>query len=72
MSKDSTLYTIMSTGMLDYPLAGDPFNAVGMTTDEIGARLSAELRRRGVFDRAQFRIVVREYASHTATVSGSG
>jgi polysaccharide export outer membrane protein len=70
MSKDSTLYTIMSTGMLDYPLAGDPFNAAGMTTDEIGARLSAELRRRGVFDRAQFRIAVREYASHTATVSG--
>jgi len=70
MSKDSTLYTIMSTGMLDYPLAGDPFNAAGMTTDEIGARLSAELRRRGVFDRAQFRISVREYASHTATVSG--
>jgi polysaccharide export outer membrane protein len=70
MSKDSTLYTIMSTGMLDYPLAGEPFNAAGMTTDEVGARLSAELRRRGVFDRAQFRIVVREYASHTATVSG--
>ncbi|HEX8128229.1 MAG TPA: polysaccharide biosynthesis/export family protein [Pyrinomonadaceae bacterium] len=70
MSKDSTLYTIMSTGMLDYPLAGEPFNAVGMTTDEIGARLSAELRRRGVYDRAQFRIVVREYASHTAMVSG--
>jgi polysaccharide export outer membrane protein len=70
MSKDSTLYTIMSTGMLDYPLAGEPFNAAGMTTDEIGARLSAELRRRGVYDRAQFRIVVRDYASHTATVSG--
>ena len=70
MSKDSTLYTIMSTGMLDYPLAGEPFNAVGMTPDEVGARLSAELRRRGVYDRAQFRVVVREYASHTATVSG--
>ncbi|MDQ1558689.1 MAG: polysaccharide biosynthesis/export protein [Pyrinomonadaceae bacterium] len=70
MSKDSTLYTIMSTGMLDYPLAGEPFNANGLTTDEIGARLSSELKRRGVFDRAQFRIVVREYASHTATVSG--
>lgn len=70
MSKDSTLYTILSTGMLDYPLAGEPFNATGMTTDEIGARLSSELKRRGVFDRAQFRIVVREYASHTATVSG--
>jgi len=70
MSKDSTLYTVMSTGMLDYPLAGDPFNVVGLTTDEIGARLTAELRRRGVYDRAQFRIVVREYASHTAMVSG--
>ncbi|HZH30006.1 MAG TPA: polysaccharide biosynthesis/export family protein [Pyrinomonadaceae bacterium] len=70
MSKDSTLYTIMSTGMLDYPLAGEPFNAVGLTTEDIGARLSAELRRRGVFDRAQFRIVVREYVSHTAMVSG--
>ena len=70
MSRDSTLYTVMSTGMLDYPLAGDPFNVVGMTTDEIGARLSAELKRRAVYDRAQFRINVREYASHTATVSG--
>ncbi|HEV7906419.1 MAG TPA: polysaccharide biosynthesis/export family protein, partial [Pyrinomonadaceae bacterium] len=70
MSRDSTLFTVMSTGMLDYPLAGDPFNVVGMTTDEIGARLSAELRRRAVYDRAQFRINVREYASHTATVSG--
>lgn len=70
MSRDSTLYTVMSTGMLDYPLAGDPFNVVGMTTDEIGTRLSAELKRRAVFDRAQFRINVREYASHTATVSG--
>ncbi|HZG50787.1 MAG TPA: polysaccharide biosynthesis/export family protein [Pyrinomonadaceae bacterium] len=70
MSKDSTLYTIMSTGMLDYPLAGEPFNAVGMTPEEVGARLSAELRRRGVYDRAQFRITVREYASHTAMVSG--
>jgi protein involved in polysaccharide export with SLBB domain len=56
--------------MLDYPLAGDPINVTGMTTDEIGARLSVELRKRGVYDRAQFRIVVREFASHTATVSG--
>lgn len=70
MSRDSTLYTVMSTGMLDYPLAGDPINVVGMTTDEIGARLAAELKRRAVYDRAQFRINVREYASHTAMVSG--
>jgi len=70
MSRESTLYTVMSTGMLDYPLAGEPFNAVGMTTDEIGSRLAAELKRRAVYDRAQFRISVRDYVSHTATVSG--
>jgi polysaccharide export outer membrane protein len=70
MSRDSTLFTVMSTGMLDYPLAGEPFNVVGLTTDEIGARLSSELKRRAVYDRAQFRINVREYTSHTATVSG--
>ena len=70
MSRESTLYTVMSTGMLDYPLAGEPFNVVGMTTDEIGVRLAAELKRRAVFDRAQFRISVRDYVSHTATVSG--
>jgi polysaccharide export outer membrane protein len=70
MSRDSTLFTVMSTGMLDYPLAGDPFNVVGLTTDEIGARLASELKRRAVYDRAQFRINVREYVSHTATVSG--
>jgi polysaccharide biosynthesis/export protein len=70
MSRDSTLYTVMSTGMLDYPLAGEPIHVVGMTPEEIGARLAAELKRRAVYDRAQFRINVREYASHTATVSG--
>ena len=69
-TRESTLYTVMPGGMLDYPLAGDPVNVAGMTTDEVGVRLAAELRRRAVFDRPQLFVTVREYASHTVLVSG--
>lgn len=70
MSKDFTLYTVLSNGTIDYPLAGEPVIVAGLTTDEIGARLSAALKRRGIFERAQFQISVRDYVSHTVQVSG--
>ena len=69
-ARDSTLYTILSGGMLDYPLAGDPVSVGGLTTEEVGARLATELKRRGIFDRAQFNVSVRDYTSHTVHVSG--
>lgn len=69
-TRDSTLYTISAGGLLEYPLAGDPFSVAGMTTDEITARLAAELKRRAVNERAQMRVSVREYVSHTAMISG--
>ncbi|MCA1817328.1 MAG: polysaccharide biosynthesis/export family protein, partial [Acidobacteria bacterium] len=70
MSRDITLFTVLANGTIDYPLAGEPVAVLGLTTDEIGARLSAALKRRGIFDRAQFQIGVRDYASHTVMVSG--
>lgn len=70
MAKDFTLYTVLSNGTIDYPLAGEPVAVAGLTTDEIGARLSAALKRRGIFERAQFQIGVRDYVSHTVQVSG--
>jgi protein involved in polysaccharide export with SLBB domain len=70
MSKDLTLYTVLSNGTIDYPLAGEPVAVAGLTTDEIGARLSGALKRRGIFERAQFQISVRDYVSHTVLVSG--
>jgi len=60
----------LTGGLLDYPLAGDPVGVAGLTTDEIAARLSTELKRRGLYDRAQFHVTVRDYASHTVMVSG--
>jgi protein involved in polysaccharide export with SLBB domain len=70
MSKDYTLFTVLSNGTIDYPLAGEPVSVLNLTPEEIGARLTAALKRRGIFDRAQFQIAVRDYTSHTVLVSG--
>lgn len=70
VGREATLFTVLSNGTVDYPLAGEPVHAANLTPEEIGARLSAALKRRGIFDRAQFQVTVREYASHTVLVSG--
>lgn len=69
-TRQSTLYTIMAGGLLEYPLVGDPLTVAGSTTDEIAARLTEELRRRQVFAAPQVSVAVRDYVSHTVTVSG--
>lgn len=66
----STLFTVMNGGLIEYTLVGGPFPVVGLTTDEIGARLSAELKRRGIGDDSQVVVGVRDYTSHYAIVSG--
>jgi protein involved in polysaccharide export with SLBB domain len=66
----STLFTVMSGGLIEYPLAGGLFPVAGLTTDEVAARLSAELKRRGINDNSQPVVGVRDYASHTVIVSG--
>ncbi|MBA2646005.1 MAG: tetratricopeptide repeat protein [Pyrinomonadaceae bacterium] len=66
----STLYTVLAGGLIEYPLAGDPVVVAGMTTDEIAARISTELRRRAVHDNPQVIASVREYSSHAVIVSG--
>lgn len=66
----STLFTVMSGGLIEYPLTGGTFSVAGLTTDEIGARLSAELKRRGLGESAQVVVGVRDYTSHAVFVSG--
>jgi protein involved in polysaccharide export with SLBB domain len=56
--------------VLDYPLLRDPLTVAGMTTDELAAQLVAEFRHRGLYERPQVRVSVREYASHAVLVSG--
>jgi protein involved in polysaccharide export with SLBB domain len=68
--RQSTLFTIGAGGVLDHPLLKDPLTVAGMTTDELAAQLVAEFRHRGIYERPQVRVSVREYASHAVLVSG--
>lgn len=66
----STLYTVMDGGMIDFPIAGGPITVAGLTTDEIQARIAAELKRRAVEVNALVSVGVRHYSSHAVIVTG--
>jgi protein involved in polysaccharide export with SLBB domain len=61
---------VLSGGTIEYPLVADPVTVAGMTADEVAAQLIAELRHRGVFNKPQVRVSVRDYGSHAVLVSG--
>ena len=62
----STLFTVLD-GVLEYPLAGDPLQVVGLTVDEIATHLQAQIR---VFENPRVLVKVRDYASHNVTITG--
>lgn len=66
----STLFTVMPSGAIDFPVAGGAIMVAGMTTEEIQARIAAELKRRAVEEDAQVSVGVRQYASHSVMVNG--
>jgi protein involved in polysaccharide export with SLBB domain len=65
--RESTLFSVMAGGLLEYPLAGDPIQVAGLTTDEIDARLTSLIK---LYENPQVIVSVREYASHTVIVTG--
>lgn len=69
-ASQSTLFTITAAGLLEHPLLSEPLAAGGLTTDEIGSRFEAELKRRALLENPRVFVGVRDYASHTILVSG--
>lgn len=69
-SNRSTLFTVMPGGAIDLPIAGGAIPVSGLTTDEIQARIAAELKRRAVEEKAQISVGVRQYVSHAVMVTG--
>ncbi len=65
--RESTLFTVMAGGLLEYPLAGDPVPVAGLTTEEVDARLTSRIK---LYENPQVVVSVREYASHTVIVAG--
>jgi protein involved in polysaccharide export with SLBB domain len=66
----STLFTVTEGGVIDLPIAGGTVSVAGMTTDEIQNVISTELKRRAVEEKAQVSVGVRQYLSHSVTVTG--
>lgn len=66
-SQESTLFTVLSGGTLEYPLAGSPVQVTGMTTSEIATTLRTKIK---LFEDPAVVVNVRDYASHTVTISG--
>ncbi len=66
-ARESTLFTVLEGGLLEYPLAGSPISAAGLTTNEIASLLKQRIK---ILDNPQFVVTVRDYASHQVTVTG--
>ena len=66
-TRESTLFTVLKNGSLEYPLLSGPLSVSGMTTDEIAKLLSNEIK---VIKTARVSVAVRDYASHTVVVTG--
>jgi protein involved in polysaccharide export with SLBB domain len=66
----STLYSVIDGGLVDFPLVGAPILVAGLTTKEIQARITSELKRLAVADQSQVAVGVRQYGSHTVVVTG--
>jgi len=66
-TSESTLFTVMQDGLLDYPFAGDAVKVSGLTTGEIANLLHERIR---VFENPQVDVTVRDYASHSVIIKG--
>lgn len=66
----STLFTVAGGGVIDLPIAGGTVPVAGMTPEEIKTVIAAELKRRALEDNAKVSVGVRQYLSHSVTVTG--
>lgn len=66
-AKDSTYYTVLNDGTIDYPLAGEMVSVNNLTSEEIEDLLKEKVK---LYENPQISVKVREHASHTIKVLG--
>lgn len=66
-ARDSTYFTVLNDGTIDYPLVGKLVSVVGLTTDEIEELLREKIT---LYENPQISVRVRDYASHPIKVLG--
>ncbi len=67
-TRESTLFTVLNPGVVEYPLLSGAISVDGMTAEEIAALLSREIK---VIDHPIVTVTVRDYASHAITITGT-
>lgn len=66
-AKNSTYFTVLNDGTIDYPLAGEMVQVLGLTTEQIEDTLKEKIK---LYDSPQVSVKVREHNSHNYTVLG--
>lgn len=67
-AKESTLFTVLESGAIDYPLAGEePVEVAGLTSGEIEDLLKEKVK---LYQNPSISVTVRDYSSHTISVLG--
>jgi tetratricopeptide (TPR) repeat protein/protein involved in polysaccharide export with SLBB domain len=67
----TTSFEVTPTGLLPYPSLSEPLNVAGLTTEQIAARLGAELKLKdGTRADPDVAVGVRQYTSHAIIISG--
>lgn len=66
-AKDSTYFTVLNDGTIDYPLAGEMVKVDALTTEEIEDLLKEKIK---LYENPQVSVKVREHASHAIKVLG--
>lgn len=67
-ARESTLFTVLESGAIDYPLAGEErVEVAGLTSGEIEDLLKEKVK---LYENPQISVTVRDYASHTISVLG--
>jgi len=66
-TRESTLFTVLKDGTLEYPLLNGPVQVEGLGTDEIARILSAQIK---VISAPRIVVTVRDYASHAFVIGG--
>ncbi len=66
-AKDSTYFTVLNDGTIDYPLAGEMLSVSDLTAEEVEDLLKLKVK---LYENPQISVKVREHASHRITVLG--
>ncbi len=66
-TRESTLFTVMKNGTLEYPLLSGPISVVGLSPDDVARLLASEIK---VIKSPRITVTVRDYSSHAVVVGG--